>query len=169
MRARMWGLAIGLAASALLGGTACGDDEPGTVRVIGEPSAVADPVAEADPTAVELAAGETAQQVAVVLDEWLVAPETLAVAAGVIEFVVANDGEIEHELVVIKSEVAADELEVVDGTVPESGVDFRGEVEEFSAGETASGLFRLEAGRHLLICNIAQHYEDGMVAEFTVK
>ena len=146
---------------------ACGDDEPGEVTTL--PPVTAEPEAEADPTPVDLAPGEVAEQVAVSLDEWLIDPEVSEVPAGAIEFVVTNDGDEPHELVVIKSDVAADGLEVVDGVVPEHAVDFRGEVEEFPAGETASGVFRLEPGRYLLICNIPLHYEQGMVAEFTVR
>lgn len=159
--------AIALATMALTG---CGDDdEPGQVTNLGTPPVSADPEADADPTPITLAPGETARAVGVVLDEWSVVPELEAVDAGVVEFVVANEGNEPHELVVIKSDVDATALEVVDSLVPESAVDFRGEVEEFPAGETASGSFRLEAGRYLLICNIPLHYENGMVAAFTVR
>ena len=146
---------------------ACGeDDEPGSVTVLGTPPVEADPVASAT---VVMAPGETALEIAVVLDEWLIDPEVAEMDAGVVDFVVTNAGAEPHEIVVIKSDEDSSALRVVDGVVPESDVDFRGEVEEFPANSIRVGTFRLEAGRYLLICNIPQHYEQGMVAEFVVR
>lgn len=158
-------------AALLLGVTslaACGDgnDGPGSVTVVGTPPVEADPVASAT---VVMASGETALEIAVILDEWLIDPEVAEMDAGVVEFVVTNAGAEPHELVVIKSDGEPSALRVVDGVVPESDVDFRGEVEEFPANSIRVGTFRLEAGRYLLICNIPQHYEQGMVAEFIVR
>jgi len=145
----------------------CGDDsdEPGSVTVLGTPPVEADPVASAT---VVMAPGETALEIAVILDEWLIEPEVREMAAGVVEFVVTNAGVEPHELVVIKSDAELSALRVVDGIVPESDVDFRGEVEEFPSGSIRVGTFRLGAGRYLLICNIAEHYEQGMVTDFVV-
>lgn len=157
-------LALVLGAAAL---TACsGNDEAGSVTVLGTPPVEADPVASAT---VVMAPGETALEIAVVLDEWLIDPEVAEMDAGVVDFVVTNAGDEPHELVVIRSDAEPSELTVVDGLVPEADVDFRGEVEEFPANSIRVGTFRLEAGRYLLICNIPQHYEQGMVTEFVVR
>ncbi|MBT5773231.1 MAG: hypothetical protein HOH95_02530 [Dehalococcoidia bacterium] len=146
---------------------ACGGDEgPGTVTRLGTPPVEADPVGSAT---VVMASGETAQEIAVVLDEWSIAPELAEMDAGVVEFVVTNEGAEPHELVVIRNDAEPSALPVVDGLVPEGDVDFRGEVEEFPAGSIRVGTFRLEAGRYLLICNIPQHYQQGMVTEFVVR
>ena len=159
-----------MVAALILGGAvlgACGgDDGAGTVTRLGTPPVEADP---AGSTTVTMAPGETAQEIAVVLDEWSVTPELGGMDAGVVEFVVTNGGSEPHELVVIRSDAESSALPVVDGLVPESDVDFEGEVEEFPAGSIRSGTFRLEAGRYLLICNIPQHYQSGMVAEFIVR
>lgn len=143
-----------------------GDDEAGSVTVLGTPPVEADPVASAT---VVMAPDETAQEIAVVLDEWLIDPAVAEMDAGVVDFVVTNAGAEPHELVVIRSDAEVSELTVVNGLVPEADVDFRGEVEEFPAGSIRVGTFRLEAGRYLLICNIPQHYEQGMVTEFVVR
>ena len=157
-------------AALILGGVVLagcgGDDEPGTVTRLGTPPVEADPAGSAT---VEMAPAEPALEVAVVLDEWSIMPELGETAAGVVEFVVTNGGSEPHELVVIRSDAESSALPVVDGLVPESDVDFRGEVEEFPAGSIRTGTFRLETGRYLLICNIPQHYSNGMVAEFVVR
>ena len=157
-------------AALILGGVVLagcgGDDEPGTVTRLGTPPVEADPAGSAT---VEMAPAETALEVAVVLDEWSIMPELGETAAGVVEFVVTNGGDEPHELVVIRSDAETSALPVVDGLVPEADIDFRGEVEEFPAGSIRAGTFRLEAGRYLLICNIPQHYQQGMVAEFVVR
>lgn len=137
---RILGLAAVILGGVVLAGCG-GDDGPGTVTRLGTPPVEADPVGSA----------------------------TVEMAAGVVDFVVTNDGGEPHELVVIRSDVGTSELGTVDGVVPEADVDFRGEVEEFPAGAIRVGTFRLEAGRYLLICNIPQHYEQGMVAEFVVR
>jgi len=83
---------------------------------------------------------------------------------------VTNGGSEPHELVVIRSDAESSALPMVDGLVPESAVDFHGGGgEEFPAGSIQTGTFRLEAGRYLLISNIPQHYQQGMIAEFIVR
>ena len=86
-----------------------------------------------------------------------------------VTFIVTNNGVENHELVVIRSDGAVDALPVENNVVPESAVDFRGEVESFPAGRTERGTFALEAGRYLLICNLPLHYEQGMRVAFTVE
>ena len=156
----------GVILSGVVLGGCSGDEGPGTVTRLGTPPVGADPGGSATG---EMGAGETALEVAVRLEEWSIAPELGEMDAGVVEFVVTNGGSEPHELVVIRSDAESSALPVVDGLVPESDVDFRGEVEEFPAGSIRTGTFRLETGRYLLICNIPQHYSNGMVAEFVVR
>lgn len=118
-----------------------------------------------------------ATQVDVTLKEWAIEVEPARVKAGQVYFLVTNEGpEHPHELVVIRTDQKPEELPVVEGRVPEDRVEMVGEVEAFAAGTQASGLFDLEPGRYLLICNIVEgegdhavsHFEEGMVAELTV-
>jgi len=105
------------------------------------------------------------------LNEWNIVPDVSSVAAGDIEFVAANTGGVEHELVILKTELAADALPVADGRVDEhggAGIEAIGEIESFAAGGTERGTFTLAAGNYVLICNIAGHYEAGMSTAFTV-
>ena len=118
--------------------------------------------------------------VGVTLQEFAVGTSTSSVAAGEVTFNATNDGpEDEHEMVVIKTDLAVDALPTTnDGSVDEEGegVEAIGEIAEFPVGEAASGTYTLAAGSYVLICNIVQdeadgpesHYQEGMRTAFTV-
>jgi len=93
----------------------------------------------------------------------------VSVAAGDVTFTVENTGTIKHEVVALKTDVAFDQLPV--GESEADKVDEAtsvGEV-EVEAGETGSfTVTGLEAGKYVLVCNIAKHYALGMRAAFTV-
>lgn len=128
------------------------------------------------------AAGTT---VNVTLGEWVVEPDPSSAPAGEITFVASNEGTIEHELVIIKTDLAPDALPTNDdGTVNEDapGLEVIDEIEEFAAGGTESLTADLEPGKYVLICNIGPstaeeagnmehdaHYAEGMHAAFTVE
>ena len=96
-------------------------------------------------------------------------PDPVSVAAGDVTFTVENTGTIKHEVVALKTDVAFDQLPV--GESEADKVDEAtsvGEV-EVEAGETGSfTVTGLEAGKYVLVCNIAKHYALGMRAAFTV-
>lgn len=146
------GAVLGVLAFALVG---CSDDDDGE----SESTAVAT-------TTEEGAAGTTVE---VVLADYSVTLSADAAPAGQVHFEASNEATQPHELVILRSDAALDALPVVDGLVPEDEVDFVGEIEEFPGGESRTSAFDLEAGRYLLICNIAGHYQLGMRAEFTVR
>ncbi len=108
------------------------------------------------------------------LSEWSILTEEggtdFAATAGDVTFEVHNEGDAPHELVVLRTDLPADALPVEGGLVDEAaeGIEEIGEVEEFPGGEIEIGTFHLEAGRYVLICNIAGHYQQGMFAELTV-
>ena len=85
----------------------------------------------------------------------------------------------EHELVVLKTDLAPDALPTkADGSMNEdgAGVSAIGEIEEFAVGKTETITFELTAGKYVLICNIVHttgaetevHYKLGMRTAFTV-
>jgi uncharacterized cupredoxin-like copper-binding protein len=131
----------------------------------------------------EPAAGGTTS-VDVTLKEWSVAPSRGAAAAGSITFTVKNDGpDHEHELVVVKTDLAPIALPTKpDGTVDESGAGLTaiGEIEQFAVGKTETKTFDLTAGKYALFCNVLEeeamanmagikaHFKLGMFAAFTV-
>lgn len=109
--------------------------------------------------------------VEVKLTDTTVEPDRTSVPAGPVTFAAENAGTTEHELVVLRTELAADELPVTGAKVDEDavGVEEIGEIEEFAAGETESATFDLAAGPYVLFCNVPGHYAAGMRSPFTVE
>jgi uncharacterized cupredoxin-like copper-binding protein len=128
------------------------------------------------------AAGAAKSTVNVTLQEFAVIPDAASVPAGTVNFVVKNTGpEDVHELVVIKTDLAADALPVdKDGKVTEDveGITLIGEVEDIEVGASKEAALELTAGKYVLLCNILQtepdgsleaHYKVGMRTAFEVK
>ena len=193
-RARIRKTGAIVATLALVGGllVGCGDDAPGTVRVLNEPeaspsaSASASPGASASPSAtamagpgVVMAQPDGTTRVNVTLREWAIVSEVEEVEAGRIYFFVENVGPDDpHEFLVIRiGDAELSDIPVVEGRVPEDEIDFVDEIEPFTAGSTASIVIDLPPGKYLLLCNIAEleegelesHYELGMRTRFNVK
>ncbi len=113
----------------------------------------------------------TESQVSVDLSEWSIKPSVASVRAGKVTFTVHNVGSIEHEVVLLKTDLAPDRLTLkADGTqVDEEALNNVGEVPDLDKGETKTGTFDLAPGRYELVCNVPGHYKSGMVTEFQVK
>jgi len=104
-----------------------------------------------------------------------------SVPAGDVTFVVKNTGTIDHEMIVLKTDTAYDQLPVVDGGDPPAPVTTGADKvdEGTSVGETGDPNVKpgetrtftvkaMTAGKYVLVCNIAKHYGMGMRAAFTV-
>ncbi len=153
-----------------------------------------------------VACGEEApppSTVAIELDEYTVSATSYKAAAGHVTFNVRNVGSLEHELMVLRTDMPADRLLYADGAVVleragrlagqvtpdvhggETGdmpgdESMRGEetggMEDMEHGGhfigpdgTGQGVFDLEPGSYVLICNIPTHYRLGMYAELEVS
>ena len=115
--------------------------------------------------------GATGTQVSVIADEnsetdWSYTVDPVSVPAGEVTFNFKNAGDSEHEMVILKTDIAFDALEITDNRVSED--DSVGEISETEAGATVSQTFDLEAGNYVLVCNILLHYGHGMRMAFTV-
>ena len=108
-------------------------------------------------------------------------PTPASVPAGNVTFKVKNTGTIDHEMIVLKTDTAFDQLPVVDAGDPPAAVTTGADKvdEATSVGETGDPnvkpgetrtftLKDLAAGKYVLVCNIAKHYGMGMRAAFTV-
>jgi uncharacterized cupredoxin-like copper-binding protein len=95
-----------------------------------------------------------------------------SVPAGDVTFTVKNEGTIDHEVVVLKTDTPYDQLPV--GASEPDRVDETNNVGEtgepdVKPGETRSFTVNaMSAGKYVLVCNIAKHYAMGMRAPFTV-
>jgi uncharacterized cupredoxin-like copper-binding protein len=96
--------------------------------------------------------------------------DTNQVKAGIVVLEARNvsDTHLVHELVVLKTDVAADQLPVVNGKVTESHFKKMGEVEDVAVGKNKRLTLKLPVGRYVLICNEPGHYAMGMRASLVV-
>jgi high-affinity iron transporter len=108
--------------------------------------------------------------VTVALNEWTLASDIGAVPAGPIRFAVQNLGEVEHEIVILKTDLSPGGLEV-DSRIgmAETPGKIVGEIEGLKPRETREATFQLEAGNYVFLCNLAEHYRAGMFAAFLVR
>lgn len=91
-------------------------------------------------------------------------------------FVVTNTADQEHEFVIFKTDLAADQLPLTaDGTQVDEegqGVTHIDELGGIQAGETQTLKVSLQPGKYVAICNLtdpSSHYMAGMHYAFTVK
>ncbi len=90
------------------------------------------------------------------------------VAAGKVTFNVRNDGAVSHELVVLKTPIAASKLPTSSAGRPDESANI-GETGDVAAGAVKKLTLNLKAGHYALICNLPGHYTAGMFADLTVK
>ena len=123
--------------------------------------------------------GDSGQTVAVSLgengpDDMYMRLSHESVAGGSVTFVVTNEGQEEHEFLVIKTETPAGEfplLSVPDGEHDideEAAGEVIDEMGSVVAGATEELTVTLEPGHYALICNFEGHYSAGMWADFQV-
>lgn len=116
--------------------------------------------------------GANSTTINVSLKEFSVTAQPASTGSGQISFTVKNDGQVLHELVVIRTEADAAKLPQAAGKVDESnpGLEVKGKAQNIAGG--ASGTVQatgLPAGKYVLICNIPGHYTGGMHTSFTVQ
>ena len=89
--------------------------------------------------------------------------------AGPVTFNVTNAGTMVHEFVILKTDILAKDLPLVDNAVVEDDYSPVGEVPETEAGGSGTFSATLAAGHYSIICNIPGHVAAGMVIDFTVN
>ena len=111
----------------------------------------------------------TKGQIRADLKEYAVALTSTTVRAGQVTFIARNTGSSAHDLIVIKTDLAADKLPP-DGQTGKAKTDGRVDgVEEIPPGQTRNLRIDLPAGHYVLICNVPTHYQLGMRTELTVQ
>jgi uncharacterized cupredoxin-like copper-binding protein len=108
--------------------------------------------------------------IGVTLADFSVTPDESSTSAGDVTFDVTNDAEQTHEFVIVKTDLAEDQLPLNDEGVDEEGegVEIVAEIEDLEGGTDQSLTTNLDAGNYVLICNLPGHYAQGMHTAFTV-
>lgn len=114
--------------------------------------------------------GDQGTVVNVSLKEFTITFDRTDIPAGKVTFNVTNNGSMEHEFVVFKTDLAADSLPIKSDE-PEvdednSALTSMGEVEDIEPGQTKSFTATLDAAKYVGICNIEGHYASGMYIGF---
>ncbi len=115
----------------------------------------------------------------VVLNEYSVVTDVDTLPEGPIKFDIKNAGEIEPELLLVRSDIPGAELPTKDdGSFDEGagGVDVEREIDDLEAGAETSRSYELDPGNYVLVCNIVEeidgtetsHYALGMWTELTI-
>lgn len=107
------------------------------------------------------------------MGDFFFAPKNATAKAGQTTIEAPNEGSVEHELVLFKTNMDAAKLPTeASGGVDEEKLDQiaeeGGEVPDVEAGETKSGNFNLTPGKYVMFCNLPGHYAQGMYGTLTV-
>ena len=109
----------------------------------------------------------------VLLKDFAVEQETTVVPAGTVSFLVRNQGPTTHEVIVVRTDLAPDELPLQDDglTVDEEGdgIKFLEEVEGLDIDDRQTLVLDLAPGRYVLYCNLEGHYLGGMYEALIVR
>jgi len=105
----------------------------------------------------------------VTLDEYSVEAPADA-ESGRVTFDARNVGEIEHELVVLRTALRPDRLPVNDAEVQTGApaLDLVRKTSRIKSGDSRRLIVRLSPGPYVLICNVPGHYLSGMRASLRV-
>ena len=103
------------------------------------------------------------------LSDFKVTLDHPSIAAGHVVIGIRNTASMEHELKVIKTCVAPDQLPIDGATAKASEQGKVGEVLNIGAGASRKLVLELAAGKYVLLCNIAGHYQLGMHTALEVK
>lgn len=121
--------------------------------------------------------GPASSPISATLKEWQISLASTNIKAGDVTFNIKNDGDKDHEFVVIKTDLAPDALPTTEtGEVDEEGTGFEaiGEKEDIKAGSGDNTLtLSLTPGKYVVFCNVyaedLSHYQKGMHLAFTVS
>jgi uncharacterized cupredoxin-like copper-binding protein len=118
--------------------------------------------------------GGSQNTLTVKMSDYSFTPSAPTVKAGPVTISAPNDGQIQHELVVFKTDKSAGSLPTKGAEVDEDGLEAsgatnEGEIQDVAAGETKSTDFKLAPGKYVMICNVPGHYAQGMYGTITVK
>jgi plastocyanin len=148
----------------VLGAAGCGDDNSTASGAEEATTPTASSSASGSPASpTDVTGGRTT----VSMTDFAFRPKALSAKAGKLRVTAKNDGNAEHELILIRTTRAANAVPREGSRASEAGN--VGEIPEQEPGESASHTFTLEPGRYVYICNVPNHYASGMRGTLTVE
>ncbi len=127
------------------------------------------------PTTTETTGGGASggKTVEIKMGDFFFAPKDASAQAGPTVIEAPNEGSVEHELVVFKTNMDPAKLPTeANGEVNEEKMDevaeSAGEIPDVEAGDTKTGNFKLNPGTYVMFCNLPGHYAQGMYGTITV-
>jgi plastocyanin len=136
--------------------TGCGSDKKADTASGGGVSA-----APSDGAPVKVTAGDKSDT------EQFLTVDPVTVKAGKVTFTFTNTGTRQHEMIVLKTDDAFDQLKVDEANKVSEDASV-GEIPETDKDKIVTKTFDLAAGNYVLVCNIEKHYAQGMRSAFTV-
>ena len=108
------------------------------------------------------------------LGDFFFDPKDVTADAGSVTISAPNVGQVEHELVLFKTDADPASLPVSGGDVDEEALEEQsaeeaGEIADVPPGQTKEKSFKLTAGKYVMFCNLPAHYKQGMYGSVTVK
>jgi len=128
--------------------------------------AAADP-ATTSSTSASTPAATAGGTLSIRMSEFAFDPKDNTAKAGKLTIAAPNDGQVEHELVLLKTDADPAHLPMKDGEADESTS--VGEIADVAPGATKSHTFHLTPGKYAMVCNLPGHYQGGMYGSLTVK
>ena len=129
------------------------------------------PASSSSPAAVKTSAQTT--QVNVLETEMAIKLSSNTIPAGPVDFVVHNNGTIPHEFVVIKTNLALNQLPTKEGKLDEDSKSLQNVADtgeqKLTSGQTRILHANLTPGDYVAICNVGHHFQRGMKTTITVK
>jgi len=106
--------------------------------------------------------------VAVHMQDYKVILSVATVKAGSVKFGIKNEGSMEHSFELIRTDLPFDKLPTTgDAKAKEDGL--VKQVKSLPVGKVSVVTADLAAGKYVVICNVAGHYQLGMRAALTVQ
>jgi uncharacterized cupredoxin-like copper-binding protein len=121
---------------------------------------------------------EESETVNVVLKEWYVLPDKRTVNESTVTFKVVNRGRMDHEFIIIKTDLPLHALPVHEKGLNEKKAGrMMGEIEDLRPGEAGEMTIYMPPGNYVLFCNKVEtvdhktisHYRRGMRVAFKVR
>jgi uncharacterized cupredoxin-like copper-binding protein len=154
-------LIAAIAVIAVLVASGCGGDDDN-----GDGGQAADPAPTTTQTTSQSPAAPS-RALVVRMTEYAFDPKDAVAKAGKVTITAPNNGQVVHELVVLKTDADPAALPKKGGKVDEGAS--VGEIADVEPGTAKNATFKLGPGKYAMVCALPGHYEGGMYGSLTVK